>query len=642
MFAPPFRSNPSLRSSTASSRNGAQEERKGPHPTRHVPSTGENRYGLKTEARGVARKEVTSVVAPAKPVVGLNSQKRTALADLTGVKTEPAAKRVKADVKGKQKEQVVPPKTGVAAAVRTVREKEKAAQSGRIKLTGTSAGARNAAAIRGRPSTSRIPTLKPYESPAPPLRSALTTTRVAPVSVKEPITTSHNVSNRAPYSITTSSASLTGKTAARHLPVHSIHQSSQKHQSTQKKVQPLPIARPAAPEPPELEDGTSMDIDISVSFSNDDIYLPSTSHSYIRPSPTTAQLIRPAPKLTRNVSDPMPPPAAVHQPPVMYRRHLSEVTTEEHQAHRKAEHHAVHTGLLPKVGKGEVATGGGRAMARDVLMEDEYAEDIVMHLRQMELQTMPNPTYMTHQPNLTWHMRTILVDWLIRSHALYAMKPETLYLTINLIDRFLSIRQISLEKYQLVGVTALFIAAKYEEIVVPTVGALVYIVAGAYNADEILAAERYMLGLLKWEIGSPGPLGFMRRISLAEGGEGRTRVMAKFFLEVCLLEEGFLRWGWSFCASGAMWVSRKIIFDGEWTEAHVRYSGYKQEEIMECAWMMCDCAARLPKDSAVYEKYAGEKFMFAAPYVQEYIKRWGFVGGSSGAAVVQQGGVEEL
>ena len=41
---------------------------------------------------------------------------------------------------------------------------------------------------------------------------------------------------------------------------------------------------------------------------------------------------------------------------------------------------------------------------------------------------------------------------------------------------------------------------------------------------------------------------------------------------------------------------------------------------------MCECAAKLPKDSAVYEKYAGENFMFAAPYVQEYIKRWGFMG----------------
>ena len=305
---------------------------------------------------------------------------------------EPAAKRVKADVKLKQKEPVVPPKTGVAAAVRTVREKEKAAQSGRIKLTGTSAGARNAAAVRGRPASSRIATLKPYESPAPPLRPAITTTRIGPASVRQPTSTSsQHVANRASYSSTTSSVTSSAKTAARHLPVQSVHQSSQKQQSSQRKIQSMPVEkRPAAPEPPELEDGTSMDIDVSMSFSTEEITLPptiqSSTQNYIRPSlATTALATRPVPKLTRNVSDPMPPPAAVHQPPVMYRRYLSEVTTEEHQAHRKAEHHAVHTGLLPQVGKVQVADGGVRAMARDVLMEDEYAEDIMVHLRQMEV-----------------------------------------------------------------------------------------------------------------------------------------------------------------------------------------------------------------------------------------------------------------
>ncbi len=47
--------------------------------------------------------------------------------------------------------------------------------------------------------------------------------------------------------------------------------------------------------------------------------------------------------------------------------------------------------------------------------------------------------------------------------------PETLYLAINLVDRFLSFRFSSLAKLQLVGVTCMFIAAKVEETLAPSV-----------------------------------------------------------------------------------------------------------------------------------------------------------------------------
>ena len=64
-------------------------------------------------------------------------------------------------------------------------------------------------------------------------------------------------------------------------------------------------------------------------------------------------------------------------------------------------------------------------------------------------------------------MRTTLIDWLLQVHMRYHMLPETLWIAINIIDRFLSNRVVSLVKFQLVGVTAMFVAAKYEEIMAP-------------------------------------------------------------------------------------------------------------------------------------------------------------------------------
>lgn len=64
-------------------------------------------------------------------------------------------------------------------------------------------------------------------------------------------------------------------------------------------------------------------------------------------------------------------------------------------------------------------------------------------------------------------MRTTLIDWLLQVHMRYHMLPETLWIAINILDRFCSVRCVSLTKFQLVGVTAMFVAAKYEEIMAP-------------------------------------------------------------------------------------------------------------------------------------------------------------------------------
>ena len=86
-------------------------------------------------------------------------------------------------------------------------------------------------------------------------------------------------------------------------------------------------------------------------------------------------------------------------------------------------------------------------------------------------------------------MRSILVDWLVEVHLKFKLVPETLYLTVNIIDRYLSLTSVTRPKLQLVGVTALLIASKYEEIYPPELRDLVYICDRAYSKSEILKME---------------------------------------------------------------------------------------------------------------------------------------------------------
>lgn len=106
---------------------------------------------------------------------------------------------------------------------------------------------------------------------------------------------------------------------------------------------------------------------------------------------------------------------------------------------------------------------------------------------------MANPTYMEGQTEIAWDMRKTLVDWLLQVHLRYHMLPETLWIAINIVDRFLSRRVVSLVKLQLVGVTAMFVASKYEEIMAPSVEEFSFMTENTYSREEILKGEKIIL-----------------------------------------------------------------------------------------------------------------------------------------------------
>lgn len=80
-------------------------------------------------------------------------------------------------------------------------------------------------------------------------------------------------------------------------------------------------------------------------------------------------------------------------------------------------------------------------------------------------------------------MRQILVDWLVEVHLKFKLLPETLFLTVNLIDRFTFLKQVKRNDYQLLGVTAMLIACKYEEIYAPEIRDFVYMTDKAYTKE---------------------------------------------------------------------------------------------------------------------------------------------------------------
>ena len=238
---------------------------------------------------------------------------------------------------------------------------------------------------------------------------------------------------------------------------------------------------------------------------------------------------------------------------------------------------------------------------------------------------MPNPHYMDYQTDIQWSMRSVLMDWLVQVHHLFALLPETLFLTVNFVDRFLSCKIVAMRKLQLVGATALFIAAKYEEVSFPSVHEIVYMAADAYTSDEILKAERFMLSMLQFELGWPGPMSFLRKISKADDYDLETRTLAKYFLEITIMDERFVGSPPSFVAAGAHCLARLMLGKGSWSLAHVHYSEYTYPQLLPLISLMHECCENPRKHhGAIFEKYSDKRRFRQASLFVEAKMREGF------------------
>ena len=123
-----------------------------------------------------------------------------------------------------------------------------------------------------------------------------------------------------------------------------------------------------------------------------------------------------------------------------------------------------------------------------------------------------DPMYMQKQVKIDETIRSTLVDWLIQIHYNFKLLPECLYLTINIVDRFLSKYQVQSKKeVQLIGVAALLIVTKYEEIYPPLLKDFVFIADNTYTGDQILQMEIKILQALDFDMNMTTSYRFLER-----------------------------------------------------------------------------------------------------------------------------------
>ena len=236
----------------------------------------------------------------------------------------------------------------------------------------------------------------------------------------------------------------------------------------------------------------------------------------------------------------------------------------------------------------------------------------------------PNYGYMKNQNDINEQMRAILVDWIIEVHYNYNLKEETLFQTIWIIDTYLSYEIIPRTKLQLLGITSLLIACKFNEVLYPTFKEFINMTNKAYEIKELLEMEIRIVNKLNFNILVPTSLQFYDILSKMLNFDKKQYYLGLYFMESCLIDYDMIYFSWSIIALSCAYIVSKFFNIKEYK---ILYSindnkNYIIQEnmIKESARQLCFLVKNLNHTNlvSIKKKYSLEKFGNIARYCQNY------------------------
>ncbi|CAN6896114.1 unnamed protein product [Brassica oleracea] len=261
-------------------------------------------------------------------------------------------------------------------------------------------------------------------------------------------------------------------------------------------------------------------------------------------------------------------------------------------------------------------------MTRILYSAASMAPEIYYSLRVSELKRRPVPDFMERiQKDATESMRGILVDWLVEVSEEYTLVPDTLYLTVYLIDWFLNGNYVERNRLQLLGVTCILIASKYEEIFAPRVEEFCSITDNTYTRDQVLEMENQVLAHFSFQIYTPTPKTFLRRFLRAAHASYLSlhlelEFLASYLTELTLIDYHFLKFLPSVIAASAVFLAKWTLDQSKhpWNPTLEHYTTYKASDLKASVYALQDLQLNTKGCplSAVRMKYKQEEFKFVA------------------------------
>ena len=214
---------------------------------------------------------------------------------------------------------------------------------------------------------------------------------------------------------------------------------------------------------------------------------------------------------------------------------------------------------------------------------------------------IPYPDYskIISQKEINEQMRSILIDWIIDVHYKFNFTDETLFMTVLIIDRYISYKSISKKKFQLLGITALLISCKHEEIILPKIEDFIYITDNAYVKEDVFDMENDILDILSFNLIAPSPIKFYEYLALKFEFDKKKFLLGKYLMESFMVDINYVKFRASVIACASIYIVMKYYKMKNYKEAYnkkyyninendISDKKFKNEaDIKECAKDIC-------------------------------------------------------
>jgi len=252
----------------------------------------------------------------------------------------------------------------------------------------------------------------------------------------------------------------------------------------------------------------------------------------------------------------------------------------------------------------------------------EYINEIYSNLLVNEKNLKPLYGYIQNQHDINEQMRAILIDWLIEVHYKFHLKDETLYQTVFIIDSYLSMFPILRAKLQLLGIAALLISCKSQEIYYPQLFELIDITDGAYVKEELVEMENHILKILEFNIVSPTAIEFYNIVSKAFNFDQKQYFLGKYFMESSLIDYQMIKYSASVIGVSCAYVVMKFCGINNYKclySKNVIKEECPQKVIKEAAREICHLVKNLSNSTlkAVRDKYSLPQFLNVAQFCEQ-------------------------
>jgi cyclin B len=200
--------------------------------------------------------------------------------------------------------------------------------------------------------------------------------------------------------------------------------------------------------------------------------------------------------------------------------------------------------------------------------------------------------YFALQTDMSPRIRAVLVDWIIEIHLKYKMQPLTLWMIINVFDRFLATTFMSRNRLQLAAIVSLFICCKFEEVHTPDVKDCLFLTDNTYTRADIVLTEAMILHAINYEMTVPTPYHFLIRIFRRIKASDRLKSICYYIAERNLHECDILEISPRIYASACVLAGLYTLYSNFeesvspkelWTDILHEESGLTLDEILSCS-----------------------------------------------------------